>query len=124
MAKKDINEENKQEHIHNWYPNGLVEECCKNLYNGQLCNKIKISEEEYNRRADEWNNYYQLVLTTPSYLRFKKIREAYQTQDIETVKLLKKEAIASLNKSEYLSQPAFIDPNSPTNPYITPEETS
>lgn len=70
--------EQAQQHVHNWYPKGFDEEYCKNPYNGKPCNAIKVSNEELQRRMDEWNAYYKLCQETRAKKDYEEMRIAFK----------------------------------------------
>lgn len=62
----------KEEHIHNWVNSwDLSEKRCE-------CGKLLVSREEYERRTEEYNNYFAWVTTTDSYKDYQAIRDIFR----------------------------------------------
>lgn len=111
------------EHIHNWVPTADPA--------AQICNcgRWLISAKERDRRRDEWSAYFEFIRTTPAYLDWVEIKEAFKgknkskvVETLERVKLRCKRI--SFNEDEdnwkfsydYQPTPNFPDPDN--FPYI------
>lgn len=116
MPRGKRTEEKIAKHEHSWVQDGLTEERCISQYFGEDCVAILVSEAEFDRRAEEWNSYYELVRTTPSYLDFQEMRTAFFDQDSNVVKEVLKRAKDRLTEDDYLPAPNF--PNTQTFPYV------
>lgn len=82
------------------------------------CGALKISLEEYQRRIDEWDNYFSLVKTTDSYQDYMKIKKlGWEKDNPEKVELMKR-IKQRLEKNDYLSKPGFPDPTT-WSKYVT-----
>ncbi len=119
----------EQSHQHLFIPGyNQDEKYCK-------CGALKISYEEFERRRDEWNNYFQLVSQSEAKRDFDEMKIAFKARNIEKMREIK----ARVNKrcwvnpdyrglmdepkflfkeSEYMSKPSFPDPTT-WNKYVT-----
>ena len=90
MTKKD-----EVAHIHYWnyQANDLSSRHC-------ACGGIMVSTAELQRRTDEWNNYFDLVKTTPSYMEFLDMRKAYVAHDHETMNAIRERIKERTNQTE------------------------
>lgn len=114
----------REVHVHVWTnAANLSEERC-------ACGKIKISPLELERRTAEWNNYYDLVKTTPSgqdLQAMKVLFYASQERPLNETELMEVQAIKQrikernkvvidqfgetmVLKQPQLSKPGFPDP--------------
>ena len=107
-------QEPKPVHDHSWFyrPNDISCERCQ-------CGNIRVSEQEYHRRIDEWRNYFELARTTESYADYRKTADLFKsikgmgkiTPDQKArFKEIGDRALARLEKDEYLPKPSFPDP--------------
>ena|SRR3990167_8139100 len=108
-------------HTHFWGPTYTPSEWkCE-------CGKIRISGEEFKRRKEEWDSYYELVKTTPSYRDFWEMKRASDAKDLDKVAEIKKrveprcwvkpdyqglidEKKYEFDEDQYLPKPSFPDP--------------
>lgn len=104
-------EEIEQKHTHNWIRKDQVEFYCSGLYKGYPCIHIKIGAQEFDRREDEYNNYYELIRTTPAFIDWQEMSIAFKVKDLEKVRKIK-ERIAQRTDG-YLPKPNFPDPATP-----------
>ena len=130
MAKvTDIKED---KHIHNWYTVDGVEYHCKAYYKGYPCLKIKVGIEEYQRRIDEWTNFYQLCQQTEAKRDYDEMREAvkYGRKKEIRERIAKKMTVKQNDLGDniyiqpnenYLESPDFPDPSNPNSSYVWKE---
>lgn len=124
MPKANLKE--PSEHIHSWTLNpDQVSMRCVNYYQGYPCIKIRVSKEEFDRREQEWNNYYEMVKTTSSYkdsIAFKNheisLKELLERIDKRTVKVFNEYGDPTLELIDPLPSPTFPDPQDPKQYYI------
>lgn len=77
MTKQD-----KQDHTHYWVTgNDFSSEKCN-------CGHIRVSPIEYEMRKKAWENYFELVKTTPSYLDHQEMKKLFKAKDTEKMKVL------------------------------------
>lgn len=114
MAKVDNNEEVKG-HNHTWHPShDLSEGRCE-------CGAIMISIVEKLRRKAEWDNYYELVRTTPPYQMWVALKNGVSAEELKRLKeeqaqrvIITKDEFGDnvyvFKDSMYLKKPHFPDP--------------
>ena len=115
MAKR-IKQENET-HIHFWF---TASDPSHQLCN---CGCILVSNQEWKRRKEEWDNYFVRVRETESYKRFFEQKEAWKRGEMVVVKTLGLEAKKDLKekcdmidgewvekKGMWLEKPHFPDP--------------
>jgi len=72
MATKQLEETKEKGHIHKWATAAdQASYICYEPYAGYPCNKIKLGQEEFDRRTKEWNAFYKHCHTTPAYEDYK-----------------------------------------------------
>ena len=114
MANYKKKEVEDPKHIHIWMvTTDLAAMTCE-------CGKWLISAQERDRRKAEWDNYFQLITTTPSYLDWVEIYKAYREKNGPKIKELSDRAEERLARNEYFLGPSFPDPDS--YPYIVSQE--
>lgn len=74
MPSPQDEKEAVKKHKHAWVIKSPVEEVCN-------CGKVLISEKEETRRVEEWENYFDLVLTTDSYRDYMEMKKAWKAGD-------------------------------------------
>ena len=109
-----------EKHIHFWGPAyDLVSKKCD-------CGAVGISEAEYQRRIEEWKSYAELVKTTPAYLDWQQMREAFKTHNLKAIREIQQRVAKRVTQNpdamtekerwvehyEYLDKPDFPDPES------------
>lgn len=111
MAKV-ADEKEEKKHIHNWIKKNDIESYCSNFYGNILCIAIKVGEKEFERREAEWNNYFQLLRTTPAYLDWQEMKIAFnqKPKDMKKIAEIRTRIQA---RTEYLPRPNFPDPWTP-----------
>lgn len=72
------------------------------------CKARLLSNEEYNRRVEEWESYYAMCRTTPHYFVFKEMSEAFKRHDKARIAIAYEKA--KNLKEDYLPKPNFFDP--------------
>lgn len=102
-----IEEREDKKHLHEWVLG--MDYSTYRCGNGQ-CQKIAMSQPEYDRRSKEWDNYYELVKTTDSYSKFVEMKEAFFSHNLSRVKEIAADSKERLDKNEYLEAPNFKDP--------------
>ena len=101
----------KEEHIHNWVSGSKSnEKTCSEI----TCFKVGIFVSEAVRREEEWNNYFELMRTTPSFIEFMKAKNSNKKTRIE----IAKQAQKRLDENDYLPKPSFPDPIGDSWKYI------
>lgn len=74
------------------------------------CREIAMTEEEYQRRCDEWNNYYQLCNQSEAHADFMEMRDAFMSHNKPRMKEIQERVKARKDANEYLERPNFFDP--------------
>ena len=94
----------KEEHIHSWYPGkDASEDTC-------VCGGVRVSQAEFTRRKEVWDDYHRRVQETRAYQRFVEQKEAYRRGDMAQVKELALEAKNERkSKTNWLEKPHFPD---------------
>ena len=106
----------KEEHQHRFVQGYIKEErCCADT----KCFKIQVSEEELEKRENEWNAYFQLVVTTLSYIEFMEAKSSGEAMRIEVAKKAKER----MEKGDYLPKPTFADPIGQSWRYVGEENS-
>jgi hypothetical protein len=105
MPKPKLQEE-KQEHKHRWIEGGQNTWYCDQ----DDCRLVRITQDEYDRRIEEWDNYYQFVQTTESYQDFVAMRKAFFERNKPEIDLIIKRAKERLEANNYHAKPNFADP--------------
>lgn len=102
-ARRTVNE--KVEHVHLFVQShwDVSERVCG-------CGKIQISEEEMDRRNTVWDRYYKEVESTPSYVDFQMMRQAYKDRDLPAIREIMVRVKERQEKQDYLPKPKFPDP--------------
>ena len=108
-AKKEDKLE-KINHEHSFKAMGFFdEERCS-------CGAIKVSQKEYQRRWDAWENYYAECKQSPSFIRFIDMKEAIKMGDREKIQELMAESKRVMENKDYVvleKKPKFPDPMNP-----------
>lgn len=123
-----------EEHLHNFYlnPYNRSEEVCKNLYNGRPCLALKVSNAEWERRNEEWRNFYALCQQTEAKRDYDLMCDAFKRKDQKEMKEILKRVNKrcqvktdefgdndfTFSKEEYLDGPSFPDPANPKSVYF------
>lgn len=63
-------------HEHSWVAYDLIEKKCNGFYNGRKCVAIKIGSDEWQRRRDEWQNYYDMCKETVAFKHYVDMKQA------------------------------------------------
>lgn len=90
-------------HMHLWQPSHRTDDRKEKKCS---CGRFLVTPEEIESREAEWNDYFKLVTTTPSYLDFMKSRNASKDEKIE----IAKRATERIVEDDYLPKPNFPDP--------------
>lgn len=123
MTRKDA-KETQPAHVHRWAMRGFSEEFCQAYYKGGLCNAIRISQEEYIRREEEWTNYSDLVMSSPAYMDHVEMRTLTKwgrtptVVEREKINILQARIDEREKTNDYLPKPEFPDPYSPFSNYV------
>lgn len=101
MKKAD----DEEVHIHHWVEvPQFAEKRCN-------CGKRLIGEKEYNRRVEEYRQYYLAVGQSDSYKRFLHMKKAFNEHNLTKVRAIMVQVGKALEKDEWLEKPAFPDPD-------------
>ena len=131
LKKKTVKVIEEFEHVHSWKAGA------NQSYQSCACGKILVSQAEYDRRVDEWDNYLDLLAETEAYKDFLRLKRLFRVKKMvdpnhalpekeqQQWDLLMARIKQRSATRDYMPKPHFPDPGSCGFAYVvaqTPED--